>query len=94
MTSDLDTSALARVLSQLGGDLVLVIDAQGLVLSVATGQETPAGAGTEGWEGRRPRALKVNVDRGPWLQVRAWRGRTREETDGDSASVLQEIGIP
>ena len=52
MTSDLDTSALARVLSQLSGDLVLVIDAQGLVLSVATGQETPAGAGTEGWEGR------------------------------------------
>lgn len=52
MTSDLDTSALARVLSQLSGDMVLVIDAQGLVLSVATGQETPAVAGTEGWEGR------------------------------------------
>jgi len=52
MTSDLDTDALARVLSQLSGDMVLVIDAQGLVLSVATGQETPAVAGTEGWEGR------------------------------------------
>jgi sensor domain CHASE-containing protein len=52
MTSDLDTDALARVLSQLSGDLVLVIDAQGLVLSVATGQATPAVAGTEGWEGR------------------------------------------
>ncbi len=52
MTQDLDTQALARVLSQLSGDLVLLIDAQGLVLSVATGQDTPAVAGTEGWEGR------------------------------------------
>ncbi len=52
MAQDLDTQALARVLSQLSGDLVLLIDAQGLVLSVATGQDTPAVAGTEGWEGR------------------------------------------
>ncbi len=52
MTQDLDGAALARVLSQLSGDLVLVIDAQGLILAVATGQDTPAMAGTEGWEGR------------------------------------------
>ena len=52
MTQDLDVAALARVLSQLSGDLVLVIDAQGLILTVATGQDTPAVAGTEGWEGR------------------------------------------
>ena len=52
MTQDLDVAALARVLSQLSGDLVLVIDAQGLILTVATGQDTPAVAGTGGWEGR------------------------------------------
>ena len=52
MTQDLDVAALARVLSQLSGDLVLVIDAQGLILAVATGQDTPAVAGTAGWEGR------------------------------------------
>ena len=50
MPQDLDTAALARVLSQLSGDLVLVIDPDGLVQTVATGQETPTLAG--GWEGR------------------------------------------
>jgi hypothetical protein len=64
MNQDLDLAALARVLSQLSGDLVLVIDAQGLVLSVATGQDTPAVAGTGGWEGR-PWADTVTPDTRP-----------------------------
>lgn len=62
MAQDLDTNALARVLSQLSGDLVLVIDADGLIQSVATGQETPALA--SGWEGR-PWADTVTAETRP-----------------------------
>jgi hypothetical protein len=52
MAQDLDLPALARMLSQLSGDLVLVIDARGLVLTVAAGPDTPAQIGSGGWEGR------------------------------------------
>lgn len=58
VNDDLDTTELARVLSQLSGDLVLVMDSQGLILSVATGQDTPAVAGVQAWEGRRRRATR------------------------------------
>ncbi len=52
VNDDLDTAELARVLSQLSGDLVLVMDSQGLILTVATGQDTPAMVSAQGWEGR------------------------------------------
>ncbi len=62
MAQDLDPTALARVLSQLSGDLVLVIDPDGLIQSVATGQETSTLA--SGWEGR-PWADTVTAETRP-----------------------------
>jgi hypothetical protein len=62
VTHDLDTMALARLLAQLSGDLVLVLDAQGGVLSAVAGPDTPAGAGA--WEGR-PWADTVTADSQP-----------------------------
>lgn len=53
MTHDLDTTDLAQVLSQLSGDLVLVIDAQGLIQVATPGQDTPAATGAVAWVGRR-----------------------------------------
>ena len=52
MTHDLDTTDLAQVLSQLSGDLVLVIDAQGLIQVAAPGQDTPVATGAAAWVGR------------------------------------------
>jgi hypothetical protein len=53
LTHDLDTTNLARVLSQLSGDLILVIDAQGLIQVATPGQDTPAATGAVAWVGRR-----------------------------------------
>ncbi len=53
MAHELDPTELARVLAQLSGDLVLVIDPEGRILTVFTGQDTPAAAGTTSWPGRR-----------------------------------------
>ena len=52
VTLDLDTTALAQLLAQLSGDLVLVLDAQGGVLRVAAGADTVLPAGASDWEGQ------------------------------------------
>lgn len=52
MIHRLDTDALARLLAQLSGDLVLVLDAQGTVLRVAAGEVAALPAGAAGWEGQ------------------------------------------
>ncbi len=80
MTLDLDPSALARLLAQLSGDLVLVIDPQGLILSVGAGPDTPAMAGAQAWSGR-PWAETVTPDAQPkvtrMLRELAAAGRAR-----------------
>lgn len=52
MIHEFDTTALARLLAQLSGDLVLVMDAPGRILAAATGQDTPVAAAASGWVGR------------------------------------------
>ncbi len=52
MICPLDPDPLARLLAQLSGDLVLVLDEQGVVRGVAAGADTPLPAGADGWEGR------------------------------------------
>ncbi len=52
VTHDLDLDALAHLLAQLSGDLVLVLDPQGTVLQVTAGWDAALPAGASGWEGR------------------------------------------
>ena len=51
-THEPDAAALARLLAQLSGDLVLVVDTVGQVTTVACGDETPAPDGAHHWVGR------------------------------------------
>jgi hypothetical protein len=61
MIHGLDTPALARLLAQLSGDLVLVLDPQGYVLAVVAGGDAAPPAGSADWAGR-PWAGTVALD--------------------------------
>lgn len=52
MAHDLTTEALARLLAQLSGDLVLVLDPQGRIQMVASGSDAALPAAAPGWEGQ------------------------------------------